>query len=58
MGPCLRMANFSGRLRERKGRREIIGRRMSVTRELAQALNAAARLVCVSAGCTWREVVT
>jgi hypothetical protein len=41
------MANFSSRLRERKGRRDMIGRMMSETRELAQEVNAAARLyVC------------
>jgi hypothetical protein len=45
LGPCFRVANFSGRLRERKGRREIMGRIMSVTSELAQAVKAAARLV-------------
>jgi hypothetical protein len=38
------MANFSGRLRARKGRSEIRGSRMSVTRELAQAVKEAARL--------------
>jgi hypothetical protein len=36
------MANFWGRLRLRKGRSEIRGRMMSVTRELAQAEKAAA----------------
>jgi hypothetical protein len=40
----LRVANFSGRLRARKGRREIMGRMMSDTRELAQAVKAAAKL--------------
>ena len=39
------MANFSSRLRERKGRSETIGRIMSVTREFAQAVKEAARLV-------------
>jgi hypothetical protein len=38
------MANFSSRLRERKGRREISGRIMSETRELAHAVKEAARL--------------
>jgi hypothetical protein len=38
------MANFSSRLRERKGKREMMGRMMSETSELAQEVNAAARL--------------
>lgn len=38
------MANFSSRLRERNGRSEIMGRMMSETRELAQAVKEAARL--------------
>jgi hypothetical protein len=38
------MANFSSRLRERKGRREIKGRIMSETSELAHEVKAAARL--------------
>jgi hypothetical protein len=42
------MANFSSRLRERKGRREMIGRIMSETSELAQEVKAAARLGFVS----------
>jgi hypothetical protein len=42
------MANFSSRLRERKGRRDMTGRIMSLTREFAQAENAAARLEDVS----------
>ena len=45
MGPCRRVANFSSRLRERKGRREMRGRRMSVTREVATAVKEVARLV-------------
>jgi NTP pyrophosphatase (non-canonical NTP hydrolase) len=41
------MANFSSRLRERKGSNEMMGRIMSETRELAHAVKEAARLVCV-----------
>ena len=41
----MRMANFSSRFLDRKGRREIRGRMMSETREFAQEVNAAARLV-------------
>lgn len=43
-GPGFRMANFSSRVRDRKGRRDMSGRIMSETRELAQDVNAAARL--------------
>jgi hypothetical protein len=38
------VANFSSRFRERKGRREMRGRMMSVTRELAHAVKEAASL--------------
>lgn len=38
------MANFSSRLRDRKGRRLMMGRMISETRELAQDVKAAARL--------------
>jgi hypothetical protein len=45
LGPDCRMANLESRLRERKGKREIIGRIMEETREFAQAVKEAARLV-------------
>jgi hypothetical protein len=38
------MANFSSRLRDRKGRREMMGKIMSETSELAHDVKAAARL--------------
>jgi hypothetical protein len=38
------MANLESRLRERKGRREIIGRIIEETSEFAQAVKEAARL--------------
>lgn len=40
----MRIANFSSRLRARKGSSEMMGRMMSETSELAQAVKAAARL--------------
>lgn len=40
----MRIANFSSRLRERKGSRDMMGRIMSDTRESAQDVKAAARL--------------
>jgi hypothetical protein len=43
------MANLESRLRERKGRSEIIGRIIEETSEFAQAVKEAARLVCVLA---------
>jgi hypothetical protein len=39
------MANLASRLREMKGRREIMGRIIEDTREFAQAVKEAARLV-------------
>jgi len=40
------MANLASRLRERKGRSEMMGRMMEETREFATAVKEAARLGC------------
>jgi hypothetical protein len=48
--PPLRIANFSSRLRERKGRRDTIGSIISVTREFATAEKEAAMLSGLLAG--------
>ena len=45
MGPDCSMANLESRLREMKGSREIMGSIMEETREFAQAVKEAARLV-------------
>ena len=47
------MANLASRLRERKGRSEIMGRMMEETREFATAVKAAARLGCELVWLMW-----
>lgn len=47
------MANLASRLRERKGRSEIMGRMMEETREFATAVKDAARLSRVLVWCIY-----